>query len=148
MKKIITFLFLLVATLSFSDSKEAFGVWITEPSSSGNRVIVEIYEKDNKFHGRILQLTDRFDSDGNLKKDVNNPDKSKQSRTLEGIDFVSGFTYNESNSTYENGTIYDPSNGKTYDSYMQLQKDGTLKVRGYIGISLIGRTQIWKRYEK
>ncbi|WP_156299355.1 DUF2147 domain-containing protein [Streptobacillus canis] len=150
MKKIFYFLTILLMPLFAMAAKEdAFGRWITETSSAGaNRIIVDIYEKNGKVYGKIYQLTERFDDKGELKKDVNNPDKSKQSRTLEGIDFVSGFVYNDSNNTYEDGKIYDPSTGKTYSCYMVLQENGTLKVRGHLpGLTLIGKTQTWKRYK-
>lgn len=150
MKKFIYLLsFLILTTISFSAKEDAFGTWITEPSSGGtNRIIVEVYEKNNKVYGKILQLTERFDEKGELKKDVNNPDKSKQSRTLEGIDFVSGFTYNENSGYYENGKIYNPAEGKTYSCYMLLQKDGTLYVKGHIpGFPFLGKSQIWKRHK-
>lgn len=48
----------------------------------------------------------------------------------------------------ENGKIYNPTNGKTYNSYMKLQKDGKLLVKGSIDKKgLIGKKQIWTRYE-
>lgn len=148
MKKILTIIFIfLVSTLSLSASKDdILGRWITGKGENGNRIIVDFYEKNNKFYGKIFQLEDRYDSKGNLRKDINNPDTSKRERTLEGIDFVSGFVYNEEKSTYEKGKIYDPSSGKTYDCYIQLQEDGSLKVRGHLpGLTFIGKTQIWKR---
>ncbi|CAM3187410.1 DUF2147 domain-containing protein [Streptobacillus felis] len=149
MKRFFYFLTVMLLPIFSMAAKEyAFGRWITETSSESNRIIVDIYEKNNKVYGKIYQLTERFDDKGKLKKDVNNPDKSKQSRTLEGIDFVSGFTYNESKDMYEKGKIYDPSTGKTYDCYMFLQENGTLKVRGHLpGVTLIGKTQVWKRYK-
>jgi uncharacterized protein (DUF2147 family) len=47
--------------------------------------------------------------------------------------------------SYEDGTIYDPENGKTYSCTIEMVNANTLNVRGYIGISLIGRTDVWKR---
>ena len=77
-----------------------------------------------------------------------NPDASKRNRTLEGIDFVSDFTYNEKTKKYENGKIYDPSTGKSYACFMELQSDGSLKVRGHLaGFKAIGKTQIWRKYK-
>ncbi|WP_068267729.1 DUF2147 domain-containing protein [Caviibacter abscessus] len=146
MKKVLLGIVLILSNILFAAKEDAFGRWVTEKSSSGNRIVVEIYEKNSKIYGRIHRLTDRFDLEGNLKKDTNNPDKEKQNRTLEGIDFVSDFTYSEKDNMYLDGTIYDPSSGKTYACYMQLQGDGTLKVRGHLkGLSFIGKTQIWKR---
>ena len=46
---------------------------------------------------------------------------------------------------WEEGTILDPKSGKVYDCYINLEDGNTLKVRGYLGFSFLGRTQIWKR---
>ena len=82
--------------------------------------------------------------EGKEKTDVHNPDASKHSRPIIGMVFMTGFTPAGSGK-WENGTIYDPNNGNTYSCNMELEGTNTLKVRGYIGISLIGRTEIWKR---
>lgn len=132
MKKIFISLMFLFSSFLMANESEALGRWITEKADNGNQIIVDIYKKENKYYGKIHQLTIRFDENGNYKKDINNPDSSKKERTLEGIDFVYDFTYNDSTNKYENGYIYDPSTGKTYSCYMELQKDGTLKVRGHI----------------
>ena len=47
--------------------------------------------------------------------------------------------------TWEEGTILDPKSGKVYDCYVDFEDTNTLKVRGFLGFSLLGRTQIWKR---
>ena len=81
--------------------------------------------------------------------DLANPDENLKHRTLRGIDFVSGFNYSEKDDKYENGKIYNPENGKSYNSYMKMQKDGTLLVKGSIDKKgLIGKKQIWTRYKK
>lgn len=148
MRKLLLGIFLVLSNILFAAKEDIFGKWITERAASGNQIIVEIYEKNSKIYGRIHRLTDRFDNEGNLKRDVNNPNKEQRERTLEGIDFVSEFRYSESDNMYLDGKIYDPSSGKTYACYMQLQSDGTLKVRGHIkGLSFIGKTQIWKRHK-
>lgn len=147
MKKIILSLILFFAVLPvFAAKDDILGKWITEPSDDGNQIIVEMYYKGNKLCGKIHRLTIRYDSEGNLKKDTKNPDASLRKRTLEGIDFVYGFDYNSENKKYENGSIYHPGEGKTYACYMQIQKDGSLYVRGHIrGFKFLGKTQIWKR---
>ena len=58
--------------------------------------------------------------------------------------FLQGFEYDENNK-WEDGTIYDPQSGKTYSSFMQMLNKNEIEVKGYIGISLIGRSQIWTR---
>ena len=67
---------------------------------------------------------------------------SKQGNPIIGLNLVNGFVYQGKNK-WGDGTIYDPDNGKTYSCKMTLMEDNTLKVRGFIGISLIGRTQVW-----
>ena len=57
---------------------------------------------------------------------------------------MSGFT-KKTDTRWENGTIYDPKTGNTYSSNLELDGPEKIKVRGFIGISLIGRTDIWTR---
>jgi uncharacterized protein (DUF2147 family) len=59
---------------------------------------------------------------------------------------LKSFEYTEGN-TWEDGTIYDAENGKTYQCKLSMEGDNKLNVRGFIGISLMGRTDVWKRVE-
>jgi uncharacterized protein (DUF2147 family) len=76
--------------------------------------------------------------------DIKNPDPVKRKNPKIGLNNLLGFTY-AGEGKYENGTIYDPENGKTYKCVMMLENDSVLKVRGYIGITMVGRTDVWKR---
>ena len=69
---------------------------------------------------------------------------NRQNNTTIGITNLLGFT-NEGNSEYDNGTVYDPENGKTYKCIMTLENINSLNVRAYIGFSFIGRTYVWTR---
>jgi uncharacterized protein (DUF2147 family) len=60
-----------------------------------------------------------------------------------GLVILTGFKFDTDE--WSDGDIYDPEKGKTYSCTLSLKDSGTLKVRGYIGISLIGRTEIWTR---
>ncbi len=88
------------------------------------------------------------DDDGGMpgkeKVDRENPDPALRSRPVIGLRIFEGFTY-DGDGRWKNGTIYDPASGKTYSCKIRLQDDGSLKVRGFIGISLLGRTEIWTR---
>ena len=82
----------------------------------------------------------------NPSKDVNNPDLSLRDRPLSGIKFLWGFTYDAKKNRWVDGKVYDPNNGKTYSAKMSLENDGyTLKMRGYIGVALFGRTAKFER---
>jgi uncharacterized protein (DUF2147 family) len=126
----------LVATAQKADA--VLGRWIN-PSGEGQ---VLIYKKDNKYYGKLvwLKIPDR---DGKPKTDIHNPDKALQSKPELGLEQLKGFTF-DGDDEYEGGTIYDPKNGKTYSCKMTI-KGNSLKIRGYIGISLFGRTEVWTR---
>lgn len=78
--------------------------------------------------------------------DSKNPDPALRNRSLAGITFLTGFTYDEKKDRWSDGKVYDPDTGKTYDAKMELIKDGKLlKMRGFIGVSLFGRTARFER---
>ena len=120
----------------------ALGVWFTE----GQKSKVEIYDCDGKLCGRIIWLKEPLDDKGKEKLDIHNPDQAQRGRKIVGLDLLHGFVaspYDEHE--WEDGEIYDPENGKLYSCTLTLEDDGSLDVRGYIGIPLFGRTQVWTR---
>jgi uncharacterized protein (DUF2147 family) len=76
--------------------------------------------------------------------DVKNPDPALRDQPLVGLDIFAGFSYDGDN-RWSGGFIYDPNSGKTYRGKLRLAGPGRLEVRGFIGISLIGRTETWIR---
>jgi uncharacterized protein (DUF2147 family) len=136
-------LFCLVLSMAMeeifaAESPSAIGLWKNEDAS------FEIYEENGKLNAKIVSLREPLAPDGEKKTDIRNPDAGKHSRPIIGLVFMTGFTPAGSGK-WDNGTIYDPKSGKTYSCNMELEGMNTLKVRGYIGVSLIGRTEIWKR---
>ncbi len=75
-------------------------------------------------------------------KDTKNPNEKLRSRNLKDLQMLKHFVYD--GRIWESGEIYDPGTGKTYSCTMKL-KLSKLEIRGYIGISLFGRTVIWQR---
>ncbi len=146
MKK-ITFLFTLIFATLVANSQtktleadKILGVWQTG-SGKGR---IQITKYGEKFGGKIIWLKEPNDSNGNPKLDKKNPDDAKKKNTTLGLNNLLGFSY-EGKGKYENGTIYDPENGKTYKCIITMEADNILKVRGYIGFSMIGRTDTWTR---
>ena len=121
-------------------AEEIVGLWDTGESQ------VEIYSCGELLCGRIAELDEPLDEDGNEKLDENNPDPALRARPIIGMDLIAGFS-RAGKKKWEDGTIYDPRDGKTYKCKMTLQRDGTLKVRGYVGIPLLGKTVIWAPVE-
>ena len=119
-------------------AKEIVGLWNADESR------VEIYACGDLLCGRIAELDEPLDEDGNEKLDKENPDPALRSRPIIGMDLIAGF-FRKSKTKWSGGTIYDPRDGKTYKCVITLQPDGTLKVRGYVGISLFGKTVVWTR---
>lgn len=132
-------LLLLAVNAGAEDSDAILGQWYTKNA----KALVDIYKCGDLYCGKIVWLKDPKNDDGTDKLDDNNPDAAMRQTKIIGLDLVKNFSY-KGKGKWEKGTIYDPDNGKTYSCKMQLKGD-QLKVRGFIGVSLIGRTQIWHR---
>jgi uncharacterized protein (DUF2147 family) len=78
--------------------------------------------------------------------DKNNPDETKRSTPLLGYRMLSSFEFKGDN-LWEDGTIYDPESGSTYNCKINLEDNNTMNIRGFIGIAAFGRTDVWKRLE-
>jgi uncharacterized protein (DUF2147 family) len=94
--------------------------------------------------GAIKWLRNPLDAAGQPRADIHNQDTALRTRPLCGLPMLDSFAP-DGNGGWQGGHIYDPENGKTYKSVMHLAADGTLHVRGYIGIPLLGRSEIWTR---
>ncbi|MEN8163220.1 MAG: DUF2147 domain-containing protein [Acidobacteriota bacterium] len=140
-----------VMPLSAGDADPLLGLWATPPEDEGGQAHVEITGKGDGYSGRLVWLAEPvYDSDdeqgmgGMAKVDRENPDPALRSRPTQGLVILEGFV--RSGNKWTDGTIYDPNNGKTYRCKMQL-KGERLKVRGYIGVSLFGRSTEWTRVD-
>ena len=116
------------------------GVWLTNGDDPAK---IQIYKSGDKFYGKIIWLKAPL-LNGSPKVDQNNPDKTKRTTPIIGLGLLSGFKFN-GDDAWKGGNIYDPQNGKTYSCNISLKDKNTLKVRGYIGISLLGRTEVWTK---
>ena len=130
--------FVLADISSAIGASSPIGLWKNEDAT------FSIFENDGKLGARIVGLREPTTPEGKEKTDIHNPDPAKRDRPILGLVFMSGFI-KKSDVRWENGTIYDPKSGNTYSCFMQLDGPDKIKVRGFIGISLIGRTDIWTR---
>jgi uncharacterized protein (DUF2147 family) len=135
--------FLFATGNFFSQSYEADKIVGTWQTGTG-RVHIKITKYSDKYGGKIVWMKVPNKPDGSPKLDEKNPDKSKNSNPVLGMNNLLGFKY-AGNKLYEEGTIYDPNNGKTYKCTLTLQNDSTLVARGYVGIQMLGRSDTWKR---
>lgn len=112
-------------------------VWYNQEKTSK----IQVYKaKDGKFYGKIIWLKDPL-KNGKPKLDEENPDKGKRTQPIVGLVILRGLK-KDGDKEYSDATIYDPKNGKTYSCKITY-KGNKLDLRGYVGISLIGRTSTW-----
>mgnify|MGYP006193691297 CR=1 FL=1 len=138
-KFLILLLFSASAQLAIAQSKDdILGKWI---NSSGEGQI-EIFKKGDKYFGKLVWIKEPNEN-GKPKVDAKNPNASLRSKPILGLEIVKDFVYEDSE--YVDGKVYDPKTGKTYSGKMTLEGTNKLNMRGFIGISLIGRTEAWKR---
>lgn len=138
MKLILSIVVFFIFQVSFSQT--IFGKWKTVDDETGmENGIVEIYEKAGKVYGRIIEILEKekkyFKCEMCEGEDKNKP--------VLGLVIIKGLK--KKGDFYEGGKVTDPKNGKSYHCKMNLEGKDKLIVRGYIGISLFGRSQTWFR---
>jgi uncharacterized protein (DUF2147 family) len=119
------------------------GLWKTiDDNTKEAKSIVEISEVDGKLVGKIIKLFKKPEEDANPKCDQCQGDLKDQ--PIIGMKII--WDIEKRSSDWGNGHILDPKNGKTYKAKMKVVEDGKkLELRGFLGISLLGRTQVWQR---
>ena len=120
------------------------GVW----SPSDQRSYLKIEKIGNKYFGRVVWLKEPNDENVSPRVDKNNPDNSLRSTPLKGYRVLKDFVYNTEEEVWEDGTIYDPKNGTTYNCRIELIEENKIEVRGYVGAAVFGRTDVWTRLVK
>ena len=134
-KKIIVVLLLFCSITTWAQVYKAddlLGTYMTDK----NEGMVEITMRDAKYYGKLLWTK----TEGKL--DTNNPNVAERVHFLKGKEILKSFDF-DGTDLWHHGTIYDPKNGKTYSCKITRDEKGNLNVRGFIGVSLLGRTTLW-----
>ncbi len=118
---------------------DILGTWLS-PDKRGH---IKFYKKDNKFFGKLIWSAD--EKPGKPKLDTENPVVSMRSQHVVGMDAFRNLTYNAAEKTYENGEVYDARSGYTYSCTLWVESKDVLKVRGFMGFSLLGKTETFSR---
>ncbi len=129
-------LFFTVPLLAQNKANDVLGTYMN-PTGEG---IMKIYQEGNKYFGKLVWMKQPE------KIDTKNPDKSKQTQKILGSTVLKNFVF-DGNDTWANGSAYDPKNGKTYSCKITRDSRGNLNIRGYIGISLLGRTDYFVKVD-
>jgi len=131
-------LLLAVTLVLANDAQQSliFGNWLSEAKDG----IIQIsLASDANYEGRIVG--------GNHpgRTDDKNPDPAERSKPLRGRVILRDLRY-DGEGKWSGGLIYEPDTGRTYKCLVELVGPDKLKVRGFIGFSLLGKSQIWTRY--
>ncbi len=140
MKK-LTVLALMLTVFASAGAQTVFGKWKTVDEAGKTESIVEVYEKDGKAYAKIVDI---LNEERKGKKCDKCKGKNKDKPIL-GMNILNGLK--KDGDEWSGGKILDPKNGKEYKCYIELVENNKLKIRGYIGFSLIGRTEYWYRTE-
>ncbi|WP_026449743.1 DUF2147 domain-containing protein [Aequorivita capsosiphonis] len=142
MKKILLTFSLIALSVMAAVAQDVTGKWQTFDDDTGKaKSVVEIYKQNGKIFGKVVEIADPSKRDATCTKC---PDDDK-GKPIMGLIIIKDLK--KDGKEYNGGTIMDPNNGKVYKSYIELDGANTLKVRGYIGFSLLGRTQTWTRVQ-
>ncbi len=149
--KIVTFCTAIILSSfyasSYAASSSPLGYWKTIDDVSGAaKSIVLLEEKNNKISAKVVKIL-KLDEPGDPEtKTCDKCPGKKKGQRIKGMTFMWDVTKDEDSDSWSGGKILDPKTGSVYKVTFSLEDDGSkLNVRGYIGISLLGRTQVWER---
>jgi uncharacterized protein (DUF2147 family) len=125
-------------------TEDIHGLWVDHRDGDKRKVAVWIEDCDGLLCGRIYWLKKPLSGGGVSKRDTHNPDAALQARPLCGLRILSGFQRARERH-WTAGQIYNPSDGRTFKSTIELEQDGSLRIRGFVGIALFGKTVEWVR---
>ena len=133
---------LFIATISMTiNGQSILGQWETyDDETNEKKALIEIYQTNDTYFAKIVQSYVKGTS-GICEK----CEGAKKDQPIAGLVIIENLEKDDDE--YNGGTILDPQNGKTYKCYLELEETNKLKVRGYLGFSLLGRTQYWHRKE-
>ena len=143
-------LLLTIAVLcatAWADNDDILGTWFNQDKDAK----IEIFKCGNDYCGKIVWLKNptypadsKEGTPGTPKLDTKNPDAAKRKTPLLDLQIVQRLQFSGDNQ-WKNGKIYDPDSGKTYSSKATLASHDQLDLRGYVGMSMFGRTEKWTR---
>ena len=152
MKRLFALLLILFATAGYAlaaSGDDIVGVWYDQPKKAK----IDIFKCGDVYCGKIVWLREpnypegsKDGQPGTPKLDHKNPDPAQKKVPVMGLQIAQGFHYAGGNQ-WKDGKIYDPDEGKTYSAKMKLVSPKQLNLRGYVGVSLFGRTDNWTKAE-
>ncbi len=142
-KLIVLFLLGMYAVAGFAqEADKIVGIWWNDEKTTK----IEVEKKDGKYIGTIVYMIPEKYENGQPPKDDENPDPALRTRSVVGLQILENFVFDAKKKEWNNGKIYDPKSGNTYDCYAWLEGNDLLKLKGFVaGIRWLGRSSEWYR---
>lgn len=138
---VITMLAGLTASAQKHKADDILGTWLNEEATGK----VTLYKENGKYFGKLVWLREpNSKATGLPRTDIKNPDDNLKKTPLIGMINMKNFSF-DGDVEWSGGTIYDPKNGKTYKCNIQFETPTKLKIRGYVGVSMLGRNTYWTK---
>lgn len=136
----ILLIFPLAAARAGAESPTPVGVWL----HANERIKIEIAPCGDLLCGKLVWFKWPNDAEGLPLVDLKNPDSALRTRPLLGLEVLHGLRRSGDN-TWEDGTIYNPDDGTEYEALMSMDENGSLRVRAYVFLPILGHTLVWTR---
>lgn len=141
MKKIIFTIAFTICVFTIN-AQTIFGKWHSTNDDTGKvDSVIEMYEENGKAYAKIIEIKDPK----RQKAVCDKCEGENKNKPILGLEILTGLKKDDDE--WSGGEILDPRNGKVYKCYIELVKPNKLKVRGFIGFSLLGKTKYWNRAE-
>jgi uncharacterized protein (DUF2147 family) len=143
MKYLFVLLFSLFTAVSYANDAALLGKWKTIDDETGQpKSIIEIYKEGEEYKGKVVELINPTEPNPTCKECQGD----KKDKPVIGLEIIWGMKEKKAGEEWGGGEILDPKKGKVYKCRFRIQEAGEkLEVRGFIGFSLIGRSQTWLR---
>jgi uncharacterized protein (DUF2147 family) len=151
MKRLLLASLLVLPLPAAAQAPSVMGTWLTASKTAQIRIAPCADPSRGPICGSVVSLQNARGPDGNVVApeaavDSRNTNPALRNRKILGMVLLYDFKAAGPN-IYEDGTIYNAENGKTYKANITLQADGTLRLRGYVGSPMFGETQVWTRVQ-
>jgi len=131
----------MTATAQTHKADDILGTWLNQEATGK----ITLYKENGRYFGKLVWLREPNDKvTGKPRTDIENPEEKLKSVPLIGLVNMKNFSF-DGKDEWSGGTIYDPKNGKTYKCYIRAETPNRLKIRGYVGVSLLGRNTYWTK---
>lgn len=145
---LLSMLIALMPAGLMAQSDGCIGYWKTiDDETNKAKSVVQIYKSGDKYFGKVVKLYREPDEEQDPICDDCDEDDSRYNKRVLGMVILTDLEWDADDDEWDDGEILDPKSGDVYDCYIALESQDKMKVRGYIGLSVLGRTQYWYRVE-